>query len=237
VSFDPTAGAFQFKSRPVVIDPYDALVQKAVQELGTALADVDVIKLEPTCPGNRLAWVTNEDLFKGRPGKQRVIHLCLRKIKDQFRKQHGQAYTVTDPTEQKRMKDTLKQFLKDVVIPHEAEHVQQEMEHGGQFGPAAEQKAEQKEEWKALEQMGMKKKARRVVDAYLQEGIDKESDDTTLIRNFSRNLGQAVRRGFLSIDEASRKVRDFADKYEISPMKMNFLRQNIQSAIGQPVSI
>lgn len=237
MALDLTAGKFQFTSRPVVIDPYDALVQQAVQELGTALKDVDVIKLEPTCPGDRLAWVTNEDLLKGRPGKQRVIHLCLRKIKDRFKKQHGQAYTVTDPAEQKRMKETVKQFLKDVVIPHETEHVHQEMEHGGQFGPAAEQQAEKKEEWKALEQMGIKKKAQRIVDAYLQEDINKEADDTAMIRNFSRNLGQAVRRGFLSVDEVSRKVRDFSDKYQISPIKMNFLRESIQSAVGQPVSI
>jgi len=150
--------AEQFRSHPVIIDPFDDIVQKAVLDLGPALKDVDVIKLEPTCPNDRLAWVTNEDLFKGKPGKQRVIHLCLKKIKDKFSKAKGDQFTITDPSEIKKMKDVVKQFIKDVVIPHEAEHVRQEMEHGGEFGHSSEPKAEQAENWKAVEEMGFKKK-------------------------------------------------------------------------------
>jgi len=149
------SGDFKLHSRPVVIDPYDSMVQQAVRELGPDLGHVEVIKLEPVCPGNRLAWVTNQDLIKGRPGKQRVIHLCLKKIKDKFKAQHGQQFSVVDSAQQGKMKDTIKQLLKDVVLPHEAEHVRQELEHGREFGPLAEPEAERAEEWKKLEQMGV----------------------------------------------------------------------------------
>lgn len=148
-----------FRSHPVVIDPYDDIVQKSVLELGPTLKEVDVIKLEPTCPSGRLAWVTNEDFFKGKPGKQRVIHLCLKKIKDSFQKTHGQKYTITDPSEKQKMKETVKKFLKDVVLPHETEHIKQEMKYKGEFGPGSEWKAEQAEKWKNLEDMGFRKKA------------------------------------------------------------------------------
>jgi len=154
-----TLEAFQtFKNRPVVIDPYDAMVQKAVQALGPVLSDVDVIKLETSCAGNKLAWVSNQDLIKGAPGKQRVIHLCLNKIKDNFKKQHGNSFTLSSPKEQQQMQQTIIQFLKDVVLPHETEHIHQEMEHGGTFGTNPEQGAEHAENWKAIEDMGYKKR-------------------------------------------------------------------------------
>lgn len=154
-----TLEAFEkYKSRPVVIDPYDSIVQQAVRALGPALKDIDVIKLETSCPGDRLAWVSNQDLIKGKPGMQRVIHLCLNKIKDNFKKKYNNSFTMNDPEEQKQMQKVIVQFLKDVVLPHEAEHVHQEMEHGGDFGSGAEQKAERAENWKAVEDMGYKRK-------------------------------------------------------------------------------
>jgi len=154
-----TIEAFEtFRNKPVVIDPYDSMVQKAVQALGPALKNVDVIKLEPNCSGNRLAWVSNQDLIKGRHGKQRVIHLCLNKIKQNFKNKYNNSFTISSPEEQKQMQKVIVQFLKDVVIPHETEHIHQEMEHGGEFGPSSEQKAEKVENWKAVEEMGYKKK-------------------------------------------------------------------------------
>lgn len=163
----------QFRTHPVIIDPYDAIVQEAVKELGPSLKDVDVIKLEMTCPGNKVGWVSTEDFFKGEPGKQRVIHLCLKKIKDKFKKIEGQPYTITDPSEKNKMKDIIKTYLKDVVLPHETEHVRQEMKYDN-FGPGAEQKAEKAEEWKALEDMGITKKSSFVKEVI---ALYKESED------------------------------------------------------------
>jgi len=177
-----------YKTHPVIIDPFDAIVQKAVSELGGAFKDVDVVKLEPTCTGDRLAWVTNTDLFKGKPGKQRVIHLCLKKIKDSFEKSHGTPYRLGDPKQTQNMKDTIKQFLRDVVIPHETEHIHQEMKHKGKFGPASEQKAEHAENWKGLEEMGYRiKKAVESLDA-IAEGLEqagkiKEAYEIDVISN------------------------------------------------------
>lgn len=147
-----------FRNKPVVLDPYDAIVQEAVRSLGPVLKNVDVIKLETSCSGNKLAWVSNQDLIKGAPGKQRVIHLCLNKIKENFKEKYKNTFTLSDPSEQKQMKGIIVQFLKDVVLPHEAEHIRQEMEHGGEFGSGSEQKAERAENWKAVEEMGFKKK-------------------------------------------------------------------------------
>jgi len=149
---------FKFKTRPVIIDPYDAIVQKAVLELGSALKDVDVIKLETTCPSDRVAWVTNEDLLQGKSGKQRVIHLCLKKIKDKFQDLHGKSFSITDTAEHNRMKEVIKEYLKNILIPHELEHIHQEIQHGGEFGPGSESKAEQQEQWKKLEPLGIVKK-------------------------------------------------------------------------------
>jgi hypothetical protein len=157
-------------NRPVVIDPYDAIVQEAVREMGSELKGVDVIKLESSCPGNKAGWVSNQDLFKGKPGKQRVIHLCLKDIQNNFRKMFGQKYVLTNPQHASDMKKIIKQYLTDVVLPHERAHIEQELEHGGEFGPSAEPKAQQVETWKNLEQMGIKKRAAviRVVLAYLK---------------------------------------------------------------------
>lgn len=146
-------------SKPVVITPYDAIVSKAVNELRPLLKEVDVIKLESICMGDRAGWVSNEDLLKGTPGKQRVIHLCLGKIKDHFKKDFGQPFSITDISQQQKMKEVVKEYIK-TVLEHETEHVHQEIEHGGEFGPGAEQKAEKAEDWKKLEEMGiMRKKA------------------------------------------------------------------------------
>ena len=148
----------RFQNHPVVIDPYDAIVQSAVLEMGPELKNVDVIKLEATCPGDRVAWVSNKDFFEGDPRKKRVIHLCLKKIQDQFRKIHGEPFTITDPSEKQKMKEVIKQYLKDVILPHETEHIHQEMRGEGRFGPSPETQAEKAEQWKNLEQMGIKKR-------------------------------------------------------------------------------
>lgn len=155
-------GDFNFQNKPVIINPFDAIVQKAVLELGSALADVDVIQLEQTCPSDNIAWVTNEDLVEGQTGKKRVIHLCLNKIKEKFKQ-------LEDPN---KMKDIIKEYLKNVVIPHETEHIHQEMQHGGKFGPSSEPKAEQKEQWKNLQPLGIVKKASAVDPNYLQAQLE-----------------------------------------------------------------
>lgn len=152
-------GAFKFKAHPLVIDPYDAVVQQAHREMGQAGKDIDVIKLETTCPGDRVAWVTNQDLFGGEEGKKRVVHLCLNKIKDEFRKLHGSPYTMGSPADARRMKDLVRTYLKDVVLPHEATHIEQETKGQGKFGPSPEMGAERAEQWGGLEQMGIVKKA------------------------------------------------------------------------------
>jgi hypothetical protein len=150
---------FKFKTHPVVIDPYDAIVQQAHREMGPAGRNIDVIKLEPNCPGKTKAWVTNQDLFGGDEGRKRVVHLCLKKIKDEFNKAHGKGYNITNAEDAKRMRDIVLTYLKDVVLRHEGAHIEQEVKGKGQFGPSPETGAERAEDWSKLQQMGIMKKA------------------------------------------------------------------------------
>lgn len=149
------------RTKPLVINPFDSIVQQAARELGPAMDDVDVIKLESNCPGDKLAWVTNKDLMEGVPGKSKVIHLCLSKIKSKFQRQHQDSFTIQNPAEREKMKELVKDFLKYVVLPHETEHIHQELENRGEFGTNPEQGAEKAENWDEMEKRhGLIKKAR-----------------------------------------------------------------------------
>lgn len=164
---------FQFKTTPVVIDPYDKMVQQAYNKLPPATQkNIDVIKLELTCPGNKAAWVSNQDLLKGQDGKERVIHLCLNKIKDDFKKTYGSPFTFKDPSRQKQMEEVIVAYLKDVILPHEEAHIQQGIKGKGDFGPMAEPKAEQAEDWSGLKGMGLEKRASRVMSLFLNKSSD-----------------------------------------------------------------
>jgi hypothetical protein len=157
---------FKFRSHPVVIDPYDAIVQQALQKMGPSGRNVDVVKLEPTCPGDRVAWVANEDFFQGKKDRKRVVHLCLNKIKSDFKKAHGKDFNMTNAEDTKRMREVVLSYLKDVVLPHEETHIEQETKGEGQFGASPEVGAERAEDWSKLEQMGIKKKAGFFPDNY-----------------------------------------------------------------------
>lgn len=152
--------AYQFKPTPVIIDPYDKIVQQAYNKLPTQMQrNIDVIKLETTCPGNKAAWVSNKDLLTGSPGKERVIHLCLQKIKDQFKKQYGSPFTMMDHSRHKEMEDIVVAYLRDVILPHEETHIRQEIKGEGDFGLNPELEAERSEDYKSLEQYGIRKKS------------------------------------------------------------------------------
>lgn len=159
---------FKFKTHPVVIDPYDRVVQEALNEIDPSLKkDIDVIKLEPTSKGpNVLGWVTNEDLFKGKPGKQRVIHIPLNKIKQDFKKMYNKPYQISNLDHQNQMKEIVKVFLRDSIIPHEKSHIEDMVRGKGEFGPSTEQKAQKAEDWSNLKDLGIQKKAQRVVRRY-----------------------------------------------------------------------
>lgn len=151
---------FQFKPTPVVIDPYDKIVQKAYNSLSPSMQkNIDVIKLEPTCPGNKAAWVSNQDLLTGKSGKERVIHLCLNKIKEEFKKTYGSPFTLKDPSRQNQMEEVVVAYLRDVILPHEETHIRQEIKGEGDFGHSPELEAERAESYKELEQFGIRKKA------------------------------------------------------------------------------
>ena len=158
---------FKFRAHPVVIDPYDAIVQQAIQQMGPAGRNIDVVKLELTCPGKRVAWVTNEDFFEGKKDRKRVVHLCLNKIKDDFKKSHGKAFNMASAEDAKRMREVVVSYLRDVVLPHEEAHIEQEVKGEGKFGPSPEVGAERSEEWGGMEQLGIRKRASSVVHAYL----------------------------------------------------------------------
>lgn len=174
-------------AKQVKINPYDVVVQEAVQELGNNLQGVDVIQLENTCPGDRLAWVTNSDLIKGRPGKERIIHLCLKKIKDRFKLQFGKEYAGSSPEDNSKMKDLVKGFLVNVVLPHEYVHIQQELKNKGEFGPSPEFEAERAEDWKAMEEFGIRRamvaSIDRIADRLESFGYIKEAYDLDIIAN------------------------------------------------------
>lgn len=213
----------EFKDSPVVVTPFDSLVQKAVQELGPALKNVDVIKLENSCPSGKAGWVTNQDLIKGRPGKQRVIHLCLRDIKNSFQRMYQNEYKMTDPEDQRKMTDLVKTYIRDVVIPHETEHIHQEMQYGGQFGPSSEPGAEKAENWRALEQMGIRKRmAHKVIQEYYKNFRQKESTMLDVYLNVAKaidNIASSLdKKGFaketFELDVISNTIEKIADTDE-----------------------
>lgn len=128
--------------RSVKISPFDPLVQQAYNEVQGQLPDVDVIKIEPTCPANIGGFVSNVDLLRDR---QRVIHLCLNNIKSRFRQMFDQKFNVTNPNLQQKIKEAIKAELVHRILPHEGVHIDQEVGGQGQFGPSPELKAEQAE--------------------------------------------------------------------------------------------
>lgn len=150
---------FKFRSHPVIIDPYDAIVQQALQKMGPAGRNIDVVKLEVTCTGDKVAWVSNEDFFQGKEGKKRVVHLCLNKIKGDFKKAHGKAFNILNAQDAKKMREVVMSYLKDVVLPHESAHIEQEIKGKGKFGPTPEMGAEKAEDWSHMQELGIVKKA------------------------------------------------------------------------------
>jgi hypothetical protein len=158
---------YKFRAHPVIIDPYDAIVQQAIQQMGPAGRNIDVVKLEITCPGNKVAWVTNEDFFHGKKDKKRVVHLCLSKIKNDFNKAHSKPFNMANPEDAKRMRELVVSYLTDVVLPHEETHIEQEVKGEGKFGPVPEMGAERAEDWSRMQQMGIQKRASHVVWRYL----------------------------------------------------------------------
>jgi len=220
----------KFKDKPVVIDPYDPIVQKAVQESG--LKGIDVIKLEPTCSGDRIAWVSNQDLLKGTPGKERVIHLCLNKIKDQYKKTHGQPISITDTSQYNNIKDLIKDYLKNVVLPHEKTHIDQVIEHGGKFGPSPELEAERAENWQNMQKLhGIGKMAShldRIANTLEKLGYVGHSEQIDLITNTIEkvaaiNLQSAidtVKKSLKSIPEGNNILRFFTGKDIDSVLKL-----------------
>lgn len=175
------------KTGSIKINPYDVVVQEAVQELGSGLQGVDVIQLENSCPGDKLAWVTNSDLLKGRPGKEKVIHLCLKKIKDRFKQLFGKEYSATSHEDNVKMKEIVKEFLTNVVFPHEYVHIQQELKNQGEFGPSPEAEAERAEDWKAMEQFGIKRAMVERIDRIASQletlGLIREAEELDIVAN------------------------------------------------------
>lgn len=204
------------KSKVIVIDPYDSVVQKAVNELGPSFKDIDIIKLETNCPGDRLGWVSNKDYIQNKPGKEKVIHLCLNKIKDQFKKQFGTHYQIMDSDHNRKITEIVKEFLKSVILPHEAEHIQQEMEHGGKFGPGSEQKAEKMEDWSPFEQYGITKKYACLIDDISNsleiKGHIKESYELDIIANTVEKLSSLV-----SLENYLRQIIQYIKKGKRDP--------------------
>lgn len=174
------------RNKPLVINPFDSIVQEAARELGSAMDHVEAIKLEPDAPGDRIAWVSNKDLIKGAPGKQTVIHLCLNKIKRMFSNRYQGSFQINDPASKARMKDIIKDFLKHVVLPHEAVHIEQELKGKGDFGHRAEPEAEKSEDWGTLEKAyGITKKSCDLLDDIANrlesKGLIKEAYDVDVI--------------------------------------------------------
>lgn len=204
------------KSKVIVIDPYDSVVQKAINELGPSFKDVDIIKLETNCPGDRLGWVANKDYLENKPGKEKVIHLCLNKIKDQFKKQFGTHYHIMDPDHNRKVTEIIKDFLKSVILPHEAEHIQQVVEHGGEFGPGSEQKAEKVEDWGALKQYGLMKKLSSKIDIISDtlelRGFIKSAYNLDIIANTLEKISSIA-----SLENYLRQIIQFVKKGNRDP--------------------
>ena len=135
---------FPIQKSPLVITPHDAIVQQAAKDLKLE-NKVNVIKLEPTCPPGSDAWVANKDYIQGEEGKKLVVHLCYNKIRDRYRQLYKQNPGVQNPQQQQQLKEVIKEHLKNVTLPHEMVHIEQEVEHGGTFGPSPEPAAERAE--------------------------------------------------------------------------------------------
>ena len=220
-------------SKVVVINPFNAFVQKAVAELGPLFKDVDVIKLELSCPGNRLAWVSNKDYLENKPGKEKVIHLCLKKITDRFKEK----FEKTSPDNKKDLKEVIKEFLVDVILPHETEHIDQIVEHKGEFGPASEQKAEKKEDWKKMEDFGIVRKCAHALDGvsnrleaqgYLKLAYDVDIIANTLEKEASadwyyQNILEYIKKGNRNIPYLLNKIKNGFSLFNINPSKQKNL--------------
>lgn len=210
------------KYAAVKINPYDVVVQEAVQELGSGLQGVDVIQLENNCPGDKLAWVTNSDLLKGRPGKEKVIHLCLKKIKDRFKQLFDKEYSATNHQDNVKMKEIVKEFLANVVFPHEYVHIQQELKNQGEFGSSPESEAERAEDWKSMEQFGIRKAMvgdiDRIATRLENMGLIKEAEELDVVantiekdaslENFYMNIIKSVNKKDYPVE----KIREFLNK-------------------------
>lgn len=73
-----------------------------------------------------------------------------------------------DPKAHKEMEDLITTYLRDVILPHEEEHIKQEIKGKGDFGTSAEPKAERAEDWKKLEQLGItRRKIASVISRFL----------------------------------------------------------------------
>ena len=213
---------FSKYAKIIKINPYDGVVQEAVREMGSNLNDIDMIQLEINCPGDRLAWVTNKDFIKGRPGKESVIHLCLKKIEDRFRQIFGKEYSAFSSQDNNKMKEIIKEFLSKVVIPHEYVHIQQEMKNRGEFGPSPETEAEKAEDWGTMKQFGIKKAMVKHIDRIANRleslGLLKEAENLDIIantieksaslENFYTNIIRSVIKKEYSVD----KIKEFLDK-------------------------
>jgi hypothetical protein len=205
---------FNFKNHPIIISPYDDIVDKAYHEISPK-PEVDVIKLESTCTGDRAAWVNNQDLLQGKPGQQRIIHLCLKRIKDEFQKKFGKPFVVTNPQQKNQIKDIIKEYLKNIVIPHETKHIEQEIEHGGKFPATAEPEAERAEKRKEFEMksvfsnISIIKKLDEIADKLESAGLIKHAYALDIVCG---GLQENVYDRYTKIKEKGTKTKD--EEYE-----------------------
>jgi hypothetical protein len=212
----------------IKINPYDAIVQEAVRELGSQLVNVDIIQLENSCMGNRIAWVSNKDLLEGKPGKEKIIHLCLNKIKDQI----GRRYNPANISDNKEIKEIIKKFLVNVILPHENVHIEQELAHGGEFGSIPEQQAEKAENWNIMKEYGIEKlsydlvyKIDKIADkiellglvkeAYLLDIIANTIQKEANLTNYFKNIITYIASNPRTIDDIVRRIRHGIEKWPI----------------------
>jgi len=212
----------------IKINPYDAIVQEAVRELGSRLADVDIIQLENTCMGDRIAWVSNKDLLEGRPGKEKIIYLCLNKIKDQI----GKRYNPASLSDNNKIKEIIKNFLVNVVLPHESVHIEQELTHGGEFGFTPEPEAERAENWDIMKQYGIEKLSFDIVErldtvanklelqgfikeAYLLDIVANTIQKEANLINYFKNIITYITNNSRSFTDIVRRIKQGIEKWPI----------------------
>lgn len=210
------------------INPYDAIVQEAVRELGSQLADVDIIQLENSCMGDRIAWVSNKDLLEGKPGKEKIIHLCLNKIKDQI----GKKYNPASLMDNRKIKEIIKKFLINVVLPHESVHIEQELAHGGEFGPIPEQQAEKAENWNIMKQYGIEKLSSDLVkkldnianrielkglikEAYLLDIVANTIEKEANLVNYFKNIITYIANNSRSFSDIVQRIKQGIEKWPL----------------------